>query len=97
MSSERITISEKGLQVRSWILVWLLAIFFLLYGLFMYAVVGDKGPPDWDFGIIEDIPGKSAYSTFPEPAGATKEPAPQHVTGKPALAPVELDDQGTKE
>ena len=86
--------NEKGLALRSWVFVWFLAIFFLCYGLFMYFVVGDKGPPDWDFGIVEDIPGKSVYSTYPQPAGATKEPAPQHVTEKPALAPNEKNEQG---
>jgi hypothetical protein len=87
MNSVRSAVNEKGFQVRSWVIVWLLATFLLLYGLFMYVVVGDKGPPDWDFGIVEDIPGKSAYSTYPEPAGAAIEPVPQHVKGRPALAP----------
>lgn len=86
MGSARAVVNERGLVLRSWVFVWLLAIFFLLYGLFMYFVVGDKGPPDWDFGIVEDIPGKSVYSTFPEPAGATREPAPQHVSERPTLA-----------
>jgi hypothetical protein len=87
MDSAKTVVNERGLVLRSWIIVWLLAIFFLIYGLFMFFVVGDKGPPDWDFGIVEDIPGKSPYSTSPEPAGSAGEPAPQHVTGKPALAP----------
>jgi hypothetical protein len=87
MNSVRTVVNEKWLQLRSWVVVWLLATAFLLYGLFMYVVVGDKGAPDWDFGIVEDVPGKSIYSTFPEPAGATKEPTPQHVMEKPALAP----------
>jgi hypothetical protein len=91
MNSVRTVVNEKGLQLRSWFLVCILAIAFFLYGIFMYVVVGDKGPPDWDFGIVEDIPGKSIYSTFPEPVGATREPAPQHVKEKPALAP---DGQG---
>ncbi len=93
MGSARAAVNERGLVLRSWVFVWLLAIFFLLYGLFMYFVVGDKGPPDWDFGIVEDIPGKSVYSTFPEPAGATREPAPQHVMGRPILAPVEQGEE----
>jgi hypothetical protein len=89
MESTRPAVDERRLELRSWIFVWCLALFFLFYGLFMYFVVGDKGPPDWDFGVVEDTPGKSVYSTFPEPAGATREPAPQHVRGKPALAPAE--------
>ncbi len=85
---------ENESTLKSWFFVCGLALYFLLYGLFMFFVVGDKGPPDWDFGIIEDIPGKSVYSTFPQPSGATSEPAPQHVTGKPALAPAEQGEEG---
>jgi hypothetical protein len=69
--------------VRGWFLVPALALLFLLYGLFMWKTVGDKGPPDWDFSIVQDIPGKSVYSTSPEPAGNTGEPEPQHVSEKP--------------
>ena len=87
MTGFKATKKERGLQVKGWVLVSFLAVLFLLYGFFMYTVVGDKGPPDWDFGILEDTPGKSAHSTYPEPAGATAEPEPQHVKGKPALAP----------
>ena len=75
----------------SWFMVWGLATLFFLYGLFMFSVVGDKGPPDWDFGVVEDTPGKSEYSTFPEPGSAIGEPEPQHVAGKPGSEP---DDQG---
>jgi len=94
MNSVRTAVQEKSLSIRSWAIVWFLAIFFVSYGLFMFFVVGDKGPPDWDFGIVEDIPGKSVYSTFPQPSGATSEPAPQHVAGKPTLAPAEQNAQG---
>jgi hypothetical protein len=73
--------------LRSWALVCGLALAFLLYGLFMFMIVGDKGPPGWDFSTVEDIPGKSEYSTFPEPGGTPREPEPQHVSGKPSQAP----------
>jgi hypothetical protein len=72
---------------KSWALVWGLALAFLLYGLLMFVIVGDKGPPDWDFGVVEDVPGKSVYSTSPEPGDVPAAPDPQHVAGKPALAP----------
>ena len=26
-------------------------------------LAGDKGPPPWDFGVVEDVPGQSPYST----------------------------------
>jgi len=81
---------------RSWAMVCGLALAFLLYGLFMFIVVGDKGPPGWDFSTVEDIPGKSEYSTFPEPGDTPQEPEPQHVSGKPALAPGENEKAGNR-
>jgi hypothetical protein len=71
-----------------WSFVIGLAVFFLLYGLFLFLSIGDKGPPDWDFGLIEDIPGKSVNSTSPEPAGNIGEPEPQHVSGRPSRAKI---------
>ena len=73
---------------RGWFIVCGLALLFLIYGLFMFLVVGDKGPPDWDFAVVEDIPGQSVYSTHPGPPAKTAEPEPQHVSGKPPLAEV---------
>jgi hypothetical protein len=71
-------------SVKLWIIVFSISLAFLLYGLFMFFAVGDKGPPDWDFGIVEDIPGKSVFSTHPEPSGSAGEPEAQHVAGKPS-------------
>ena len=82
---------------RSWALVSGLALAFLLYGLFMFVVVGDKGPPEWDFSTVEDIPGKSEYSTFPQPGGTPVEPEPQHVSGRPPLAPGGNEKAGSSE
>ena len=79
---------------KGWARVWGLALAFLLYGLFIFAVVGDKGPPDWDFNVVEDIPGKSVYSTYPQPGGTTIQPEPQHVAGKPSRAPTGLEGTG---
>jgi hypothetical protein len=73
----------KG-SVKLWIIVGSISLAFLLYGLFMFFAVGDKGPPDWDFGIVEDTPGKSVFSTHPEPSGTAGEPEAQHVAGKPS-------------
>jgi hypothetical protein len=73
--------------LRSWALVGGLALAFLVYGLFMFMIVGDKGPPGWNFSTVEDIPGKSEYSTFPQPGDTPREPEPQHVSGKPPQAP----------
>ena len=46
---------------------------FLLYGLTFFLVVGDRGPPDWDFGAVQDTPGKSLYSTAGGQSGAPEQ------------------------
>jgi hypothetical protein len=51
--------------LRDWAVVLGVALAFLLWGLLLYSTVGDKGPPGWDFGVVEDIPGQSPYSTYP--------------------------------
>ena len=77
---------EGEASLRSWMIILGIAILFLCYGLFMFFVVGDKGPPVWDFGVVEDIPGESVYSTHP---GASA-PEPQHVSQKPPQAEIEV-------
>jgi hypothetical protein len=65
---------------------------FVAYGLFMFLSVGDKGPPGWDFGAAEDIPGKSVYSTS---SGNTAAPEEQHVAGQPSQAgPISVKSGG---
>jgi hypothetical protein len=64
---------EKKAIRRSWLIVVAIAVLFLAWGLFVFFSVGEKGPPDWDFGVVEDIPGQSPYAT------EYTEPAPQHV------------------
>jgi hypothetical protein len=64
--------------VRGFLIVSLIAALFLGYGIFMYFAIGDKGPPDWDFGSIEDTPGQSVYST-----GRQEATEAQHVDRKP--------------
>ena len=61
---EPITSEQKEKSNRvGWIIVVAIAILFVLWGLFIFFAVGDKGPPAWDFGVIKDIPGESPYST----------------------------------
>ncbi len=79
-------IQENKTALRSWIIILAIAILFFCYGLFMFLAVGDKGPPGWDFGVVSDIPGESAYSTHPPKA---PEPEPQHVSQKPPQAQTE--------
>ena len=56
---------EKKRDLRSWIIMVSLAVLFLAWGLFIFFTVGDKGPPSWNFSVVEDIPGQSPYSTEP--------------------------------
>ena len=49
--------------LRGWLIVIAMVFLFVLWGLFIFFAVGDKGPPPWDFGVIQDIPGESPYST----------------------------------
>jgi len=61
---ERLTTDKDNKAgVRSWIFVLAIAFLFILWGLFIFFTVGDKGPPSWDFSVIKDIPGESPYST----------------------------------
>ena len=66
--------------IGSLVIVMAIAISFLAWGLLIFFSVGDKGSPPWDFGIVQDIPGESAYSTHPP---GSPEPDPQHVSDKP--------------
>jgi hypothetical protein len=63
-------------NLRGWLIVVGVALLFLVWGLFIYFAIGDKGPPPWDFNVVKDIPGQSPVST--EPKGAAG-PFPQHV------------------
>ena len=55
--------SEGSLNFRDFILGITIAFVFLCWGLIIFFMVGDKGPPAWDFSVVEDIPGQSPYST----------------------------------
>jgi hypothetical protein len=81
---------DRREMARSWAIVLGIALSFLAWGLLIFFTVGDKGPPGWDFSVVEDIPGQSVYSTHeakPFVPGTTYEPQPgvpvpgQHVAG----------------
>jgi len=61
--------SEKGSEtlekIKTWLIVLLMVIGILGYGIVVYLTIGDKGPPDWDYGAIRDVPGESPFSTEP--------------------------------
>lgn len=59
----------------TWGLVFLLALFVLLKGAFTFVLVGDLGPPAWDYRPVKDVPGQSPYAIY-DPL-----PFPQHVRG----------------
>ena len=90
MTGEMDTVRDRRAVVRGFLIVSLIAALFLGYGVFMYFAIGDKGPPDWDFGSIEDTPAQSIYST-----GQPGPTWPQHVDQKPsgAKAPKGSDRQ----
>jgi len=68
---------------KSWIIILVMAFFFLAWGVFAYWVIGEKGPHPWDFGVVEDIPGESAYSTYqPGQISGSYSSEEQHVSGK---------------
>jgi hypothetical protein len=77
-------LNEVKRDLHGWLIVGTMALLFLFYGFFMYFVVGDKGPPPWNFGVVEDVPGQSSYSTHPPREGKGTEPEPQHVSRKPS-------------
>ena len=84
---------EQGPSLRGWFYVCGLALFFLIYGLFMFYMIGDKGPPGWDFGTVEDIPGESVYSTNQPITGGTAAPEPQHVSQKSPQAETAVEKE----
>ncbi len=84
-------LQHPGMVTRGWVFVCALAVAFLVYGLIMFHYVGDKGPGEWDFGTVEDIPGQSIYSTAPAVRGPAAIPVPQHVDQKPPFARPEIN------
>ncbi len=85
ISSEEDPKQAKKLLIRGWLIVCGIALAFVLYGFFSFFVIGYGELPDWDFGSIEEIPGGSIYSTYPD-RGGMQLPEPQHVNEKPPEA-----------
>lgn len=79
---------EEFSWVKTWSIISAIAVGFLAWGLLIYFVIGDKGPPGWDFSVIPDVPGESIYSSYnpANPHGLAPGPestpvVPQHVSG----------------
>ncbi len=61
--------SEKGSEtldkIKTWLILLLMVMGILGYGITVYVTIGDKGPPGWNYGAINDVPGESPFSTEP--------------------------------
>ena len=60
----------------TWIFIGCLVLCFLLFSLFTYLFVGDRGQPTWDYRPVKDVPGDSPYAVY------DALPFPQHVRGE---------------
>ena len=67
--------SEESV-IATWVIILFLSFLFLLYTLFAYKHVGDKGPPGWKYGTVADVPGDSPHAIY------KTLPYPQHVRGE---------------
>ncbi len=98
MDHKDISPEDFKTDLRSWIVVLAIAGSFLLWGLFIFKNVGNKGQPGWDFGVVADIPGESTYSTYRHDPIFTTPPAltPQHIPGvtRNPMPPVENMEKG---
>ena len=62
MSDEHKKETDAWERFKSYLIVLLLCVFILTYGAIVFWTVGDRGPADWDFGALPDVPGQSAFS-----------------------------------
>ncbi len=65
----------KESVLKTWLVILLLVAAVLAQSLLSLLVVGDMGPPAWDYRLIKDVPGESAYAIY------RKVPYPQHIRG----------------
>lgn len=59
----------------TWIVLGFLLTWIVAKGFFAFFVVGDMGPPTWDYRPVADIPAESPYAVY------QLLPYPQHVRG----------------
>lgn len=71
---------ESRSSLRSWLILLGTAVAFLAWGSVLYFGVGDKGPPQWDYSVIPDIPGQSPYSTSADKIYSGMVPRPRTGT-----------------
>ena len=58
-----VTEQKENSTLKDWLVPIAIAVLFLVWGLAIFFMVGNKGQPPWDFGVVDDIPGQSPYST----------------------------------
>ena len=58
-----VTEQKENSTLKDWLVPIAIAVLFLVWGLVIFFMVGNKRQPPWDFGVVEDIPGQSPYST----------------------------------
>ena len=75
-----------------WIIVVGISIFFFLWGLIIYFVVGDHWPPNWRYGLVNDVPGQSVYAVQgAEKASGTAPLEEKKIRRQHVMGPSEKD------
>ncbi len=71
----------------TWWVVGMIAGVFLAYSAIAYFYIGQRWPPPWRYGAVQDVPGQSIYSSREAQEAAALAPVPQervqrqHVLG----------------
>ncbi|MFP3981467.1 MAG: hypothetical protein ACLFUY_08740 [Desulfobacterales bacterium] len=64
-----------GSLFRTWVIITMLLVLIVAKGFFAFALVGDRGQPDWSYGTVKDVPASSPFAEY------ELAPHPQHVRG----------------
>jgi hypothetical protein len=65
----------KESTIATWVIIILLLVWILGKGIFSFFIVGNPGPPTWNYRPIKDVPGESPYAVY------QVQPYSQHVEG----------------
>ena len=65
---------------KAWMILLGLILIVAVQGWFTYRVIGDRGMPDWNYKVMQDVPGESVY-TLTTPYHPL--PTQQHVQFEP--------------
>ena len=61
-NEDRVTAADR---LKAWAVVLGICAAILAYGAIVFFAVGDKGPPAFDYGAVNFVPGGSPYTTRP--------------------------------